>query len=188
MIDSENESIQFLRTAISRIRDDMIQYHPRALVLFGSMARFLSGIPCDQTPGDLDLLMIGDNAPYIVRKKDYGCPVELHRLKIYQVEGIARLLRYDAKPIALSKLYGDVVARQHSIKVILASMLLGPSYNDFGIEQIDKNGRPDTRDYSIHQVIMGEKWWESLVRYSIDRRGPLKRFSDKIVGADRFRP
>jgi hypothetical protein len=95
--------------------------------------------------------------------------------------GIARSLRYDSRPVALSKLYSRVLAREHAIDVIAAAMILGPAYKDFGIEQIEVNGITDTRDYSIHRVLMGGEWWKRLCRYASQRRGPLMRFTDKIV-------
>ena len=65
--------------------------------------------------------------------------------------------------------------------VIVAAMLLGPAYNEFGIEQIDIDGLTDTRDYSIHRVLTGDAWWQRLRRYACERRGPLMRFTDKIA-------
>jgi hypothetical protein len=47
-------------------------------------------------------------------------------------------LRYDQRTVALTKLYAKNVVKQHARDVILASILLGPSYNEFGIEQIEK--------------------------------------------------
>ena len=66
-------------------------------------------------------------------------------------------------------------------------MMLGPGYGDFGIEQIEIDGITDTRDYSIHRVLMGDAWWERLCRYALERRGPLMRFTDKIVGSYDFK-
>ena len=65
--------------------------------------------------------------------------------------------------------------------VIAAAMMLGPAYGEFGIEQIEINGIIDTRDYSIHRVLMGGGWWARLCRYAAERRGPLMRFTDKMV-------
>ena len=164
----------------------MQDYHPKALLLFGSFARYLAGEPNDHTPNDLDLLVITDNPPLMVVNTDYGCPVELHRFTVDRIVGIARTLRYDSRPVALSKLYGRVVVKQHAIDVIAAAMMLGPTYNDFGIEQIEINGITDTRDYSHHRVLMGEVWWERLCRYAAQRRGPWLRFSDKLAHSDVF--
>ena len=59
--------------------------------------------------------------------------------------------------------------------------MLGSGYGDFGIEQIEVDGVTDTRDYSIHQVLMGDAWWQKLCHYAAERRGPLKRLTDKIA-------
>lgn len=168
-------------SAIEQISADMRDYHPKALLLFGSLARYLAGDPGDHIPNDLDLLVITNNIPFVVLNSEYGCKVELHSFKVDRIVGIARSLRYDSRPVALSKLYSRVLARKHSIDVIAAAMLLGPGYGEFGIEQIEINGITDTRDYSIHRALMGDAWWERLCRYAAERRGPLMRFTDKMV-------
>jgi hypothetical protein len=67
---------------------------------------------------------------------DYGCAVELHSFTVDRIVGIARSLRYDSRPVALSKLYGRVLAREHAIDVIAAAMMLGP-----GIPAISASSR-----------------------------------------------
>jgi hypothetical protein len=175
-------------TVMERIQADLTDCHPKALLLFGSLARYLAGDPGDHPPNDVDLLVVTNNTPFLVMKKDYGCPVELHGFKVDRMVGIARSLRYDSRPAALSKLYGRVLAKAHSIDIIAAAMMLGSSYGDFGIEQIEIDGLTDTRDYSVHQVLMGNKWWARLCQYARLRRGPLLRFTDRIVGSYAFRP
>ncbi len=173
---------------VQRISAELREHHPRAVVLFGSMARYLAGMEMDHEPGDIDLIMVGDNPPTAVENKDYGCDIELHRFRIHPFVDIAKTLRYDSKPAALSKLYGSVLMKQHSRNIIAACLLLGPSYNDFGIEQIEVDAKSDPRDYSVHKVLVGKKWWRSISDYARERRGPLKRFSDKIVNRCEFRP
>ena len=168
-------------SAIERIKADLEDYHPKALVLFGSLARCLAGDPGDHLPNDVDLLVVTNNTPFLVMKTDYGCAVELHSFPVNRIVGIARSLRYDSRPVALSKLYSRVLVKEHAIDVIAAAMMLGSAYGDFGIEQIEINGIADTRDYSIKRVLMGEAWWGRLCRYACERRGPLMRFTDKIV-------
>jgi hypothetical protein len=168
-------------TAIERIKADLKDYHPKALLLFGSLARRLAGDPGDHLPNDVDLLVVTNNTPFMVMKADYGCTVELHSFPVDRIVGIAKSLRYDSRPVALSKLYSRVLAKEHAIDVIAAAMMLGSAYGDFGIEQIEINGITDTRDYSIKRVLMGEAWWRRLCRYASERRGPLMRFTDKIV-------
>ncbi len=168
-------------SALKRIKADLKDYHPKALLLFGSLARCLDGGPADPLPKDVDLLVITNNTPFLVMNTDYGCVVELHSFMESRIVGIAKSLRYDSRPAALSKLYGRVLAREHAIDIIAAAMMLGPSYGDFGIEQIEVNGIIDTRDYSVHRVLQGKAWWGHLCRYAAQRRGPLMRFSDKMV-------
>jgi hypothetical protein len=178
--------LQAMLTAMERITTDIKDYHPRVLLLFGSFARYLAGDPGDHLPNDLDLLVVTDNIPFTVMNNDYGCALELHRFTVNRIVGIARSLRYNSRPVALAKLYGRVLARKHSIDVIAAAMLLGPTYGNFGIEQIEIDGITDTRDYSIHRVLTGKAWWERLRHYAKQRRGPLLRFTDRIVRDDVF--
>ena len=178
--------LQSMMSAITRITADIMDYHPKAFLLFGSFARYLAGEPIDHPPNDLDLLVITNNPPLMIINTDYGCPVALHRFTVDRIVGIARSLRYDSRPVVLSKLYGRNVVRQHAIDVIAAAMMLGPGYAEFGIEQIEINGITDPRDYSIHRVLTGEAWWTHLCDYATERRGPLLRFSDKLAGNDEF--
>ena len=171
---------------VTRITATLRAYHPKALVLFGSMARTLAGDPGDRAPNDVDLLLVTNNPVMPPSSPGYDCSVELHRFTVERMVGIARCLRYDSRPVALSKLYGRVLLQQHAIDVIAAAMLLGPTYGDFGIEQIDIDGVTDTRDYSIHRVLIGESWWQGLCRFARQRRGPWRRFSDRLACRDRF--
>lgn len=185
-MDKADPYLQSMMSAITRITADMKDYHAKALLLFGSLARYLAGEQIDHLPGDLDLLVVTNNPPLIIINTDYGCPVELHRFTVDRIVGIARSLRYDSRPVALSKLYGRNVMRGHAIDVIVAAMMLGPGYGEFGIEQIEINGITDPRDYSIHRVLSGEAWWKRLCDYATQRRGPLLRFSDKLSDNDGF--
>lgn len=174
-------------SAIGRIQAELKDYHPKALLLFGSLARYLAGDPGDHLPNDVDLLAITNNTPFLLMKKDYGCKVELHSFTVEHIVGIAKILRYNSRVTALPKLYGRVLAKEHAIDIIAAAMLLGPEYGAFGIEQIEIDGITDQRDYSIHRVLMGKRWWERLRQYATERRGPLMRFTDKLVDAYEFK-
>ncbi|MFP4348791.1 MAG: hypothetical protein ACOC23_02025 [Thermodesulfobacteriota bacterium] len=178
--------IESKQHAVGELTKDLTGYHPNAVLLFGSMARYLAGYSLDAVPGDMDILMVGNSVPFAVESKDYGCDIELHIFKNEEMINIAKILRYDAKPIALSKLYSKVVLKNHSRDIIAACLLLGPEYNDFGIEQIEVDSLIDRRDYSAHKILYGEKWWWYLSEYARERRGALKRFSDKIVGRYEF--
>jgi predicted nucleotidyltransferase len=171
---------------IGKAAQDLREYHPRAVILFGSMARCLAGVESQHIPSDIDLMVIGDNPPLGVEGQNDGYIIELHRFMVYQFVDIARSLRYDSKPVALSKLYGSVLAKRHAKNVIAACLLLGPSYNDFGIQQIEVDAVTDKRDYSIHSVLVGREWWRRISAYARERRGPIKRFSDKLVSQFEF--
>ncbi len=171
---------------LPRITHDLEIYHPQAVVLFGSLARHLQGTVLDHGPRDIDILVVGDNVPSTSAQKYESIPLELHRFRVHAFVAIARSLRYDPRPLALTRLYGNQLARQHARSVIAACLLLGPGYRQFGIEQIEIDGMEDKRDYSAHHVLLGERWWRQISRFARERRGPIKRFSDKIAGRDRF--
>ena len=180
------EKIERYRNAIGQMAEDVKDYHPKTVLLFGSLARWLSGLQAERLPNDMDILVVGNNPPFKLEKRDYGVAVQLNRMPVDQMLAIAKSLRYDSKVAALSKLYSKNVMKQHSIDVIAACLLLGPEYNTFGIEQIEVDGMVDKRDYSVHQVLFGQKWWNRLRAYAMERRGPWKRFSDKIVQNEDF--
>ncbi len=171
---------------LPRITRDLAAYHPKAIVLFGSLARHLHGLALDHPPQDIDILVVGDNVPATIIQNYEDAPLELLRFRVHPFVAIARSLRYDPKPMALARLYSHQLAQQHARSVIAACLLLGPGYRQFGIEQIDIDGLEDPRDYSVQRVLYGEPWWQRIAQFANERRGPLKRFSDKIVGLDRF--
>lgn len=135
---------------------DIETSYPKAVLLFGSMVRYLEDIDRSRDPKDIDLLVVTDNPLMGIAQKDYGFPVEVHKFRTDEIIAIAKSLRYDPRPLALSKLYSKNVIKQHSRDVFAAAILLGPTYTDFGIEQIEIEGKLDTRDYSIHKVLQGE--------------------------------
>lgn len=161
-------------------------HRPRAMVLFGSTVRYLDTPQAAPAPNDLDLLVVGDLLMVTLPPDLAPLPVEIHRFRTAEVVDIARTLRYAPKALALSRLYGSTVMRQHARNIIAASMLLGPTYNDFGIEQIERDGRPDDRDYSRHRVLAGSDWWTRLQAYARQRRTIIQQMADRITGADRF--
>lgn len=179
--DTERLSNAQLRALVRRITDDLVDYHPSAVLLFGSAAARLKSGDSAQMPNDIDLIVVCNNPPAAVASRDYGIPLELHRLRVDEMIGIARSLRYDSKPVALSKLYGKQTIHQHARPVIAACLLLGSAYREFGIEQIEQDGLTDKRDYSVHVVFYGMLWWKRLQIYARERRGPLRRWSDKLA-------
>ena len=187
LIDTESTITRYT-DAMEMICEDLKQYYPKTILLFGSLARWLARENCSHIPNDIDLLIVCNSSPFEVERKDYGVPVELNRLTTDQIIAIAKSLRYDSKMAALSKLYSKNVVKQHSIDVISACLMLGPLYKSFGIEQIEIDGLIDKRDYSIHKVLLGDTWWDRLKKYALERRGPWKRFSDRIAHNEEFIP
>lgn len=185
-MESIESKIERFTKAMESITEDLREYYPKAVLLFGSLARWLAGERFDHPPNDMDLLIVGNSNPFKVEKKDYGVAVEFNRLLVDQMVGIAKSLRYDAKVKALSKLYSKNVVKQHSIDVIAACLLLGSRYNEFGIEQIEIDGLIDKRDYSMHRVLLGEDWWNRLRNYALERRGPWRHFADRMVQNEEF--
>jgi predicted nucleotidyltransferase len=186
MTASIEEKLQERLRSIDRIVEELKEYYPKAVLLFGSLARYLAGDPGDHFPNDVDLLVVTDNPPIGLERRYAQGFFQFNFFKAYQMVEIAKSLRYDVKAVALTKLYSKNLAKQHARDVIAACLLLGPSYRDFGIEQIEVNGLEDPRDYSVHRVLWGHEWWSRLRAYACERRGPIKRFSDRMVYADQF--
>lgn len=175
-----------IKNQLDRITGALRGCYPKAVLLFGSAVAYLNDPQANPAPNDLDILMVGDNPMLGIDFSDIRPPVELLRFRVDQVTAVAKSLRYDSRPVALSKLYAKNVAKQHARDVIVASILLGSDYGAFGIEQIETDGRPDTRDYSLHKVLLGRSWWARLTAWARERRGPLRRFGDMVVMADEF--
>lgn len=175
-----------LDAVLANVVKALAGYYPKAVLLFGSGVAFLQDPLENPAPRDLDILLVTDNPLVDIRLEDIEPPVELHRFRSDEVCTVARSLRYDRRPVALAKLYTKNVVKQHARDVILASILLGPSYNAFGIEQIEVGARIDTRDYSSHMVLYGHAWWRQLTEWARRRRTLFERLADKLVMADRF--
>ena len=182
------KALQAKLEMLPRITRELAVYHPQVVVLFGSLARHLQGMALEHAPRDIDILVVGDNVPATVAQKYEQIPLELHRFRAHSFLAIARSLRYDPRPLALTRLYSNQLAHQHARSVIAACLLLGPGYRQFGIEQIEVDGLEDERDYSVHHVLQGERWWQQVSSFARERRGPIRRFSDKIAGRDQFIP
>lgn len=175
-----------LEEILAEITADLNSYYPKAVLLFGSLARCLE-TGCDVVPNDIDLLVVGNNTPFDLQTRNYGLPVEPLVFRVDQMSAVAHSLRYDPKLMALSKLYSKNIAKAHARDVIAAALLLGPAYREFGIEQIEIEGQVDERDYSLHRVLVGNDWWQRLTTYAQERRGPWKKFSDRLGGVEQFR-
>lgn len=177
---------QSLDVVLEKLVEDLAGCYPKAVLLFGSSVAFMQDPLANPAPNDLDILLVADNPLVDIRLEDIQPPVELHRFRSDEVCAVARSLRYDQRTVALTKLYAKNVVKQHARDVILASILLGPSYNEFGIEQIEIGARIDSRDYSRHIVLSGQEWWQRLTQWTRRRRNLFERLADKIVMADRF--
>ncbi len=175
-----------VRRAAGRAAAVLAEDRPRAVVLFGSAAALLQNRGGIEAPHDLDLLLVGDFPPPSHLPQDPRFPVEIHRLRAAAVIDIAALLRYAPRAVALARLYADNLLRQHALRVIAACLLLGPAYRDFGFEQIEINGLADPRDYSCQRVLYGQDWWGRLCAWARERRGPVGRWSDRLVASDTF--
>lgn len=188
--DRMNAARQLTPQALHAVLEELVKAlagcYPKAVLLFGSSVAFLQDPLANPSPHDLDILLVADNPLVGVRFEDIAPPVELHRFRSDEVCTVARSLRYDKRTVALTKLYTKNVVKQHARDVILASILLGPSYNDFGIEQIEVDSRIDTRDYSSHIVLYGHSWWRQLTEWARRRRSLFELMADKLVMADRF--
>jgi len=184
---SPGPSVETIAAALEHIITTFLPERPKAITLFGSAVPYLDGDSDAHPPNDLDLVVVGDLLMASPDTAVSPIPVEFHPFRSEEIISIAHTLRYSPKPLALSRLYGKAVVRQHSRNIIAACLLLGPSYRNFGIEQIDVNGLEDPRDYSRHRVLHGHDWWRRLQAFARHRRNPIEHMADKIVGADRFR-
>ena len=153
---------------------DLVEYHPKTIVLFGSMARHLADHRAARQPRDLDLLFVGHSMPVGLRFKRYDLEYDLQLFRVEQLTALAKSLRYDSKAVLLSKLYSGVMVRGHARGVIAACLLLGSDYRKIGIEQIEIDGRTDPRDYSVHKVLHGRAWWNGISAYARERRGAVQ--------------
>ena len=183
---SDGMTPEKINSHLQRIAKSLASCYPKAVLLFGSTVSFLNNPETAPAPNDLDILLVSDNPLIGIGFQTIEPVVELHRFRTSEVLATARSLRYDRKAVAIAKLYAKNVARMHARDIILASLLLGPSYNAFGIEQIDVGGNLDTRDYSRHIVLCGHDWWQRLSVWARQRRRLFQRLSDRAIFADRF--
>ena len=176
-----------IKTALDGVLSAFLPHRPKAMLLFGSAAAYLDTAGSAPAPNDVDVLVVGDLLMAACDTEAFPIPVEIHRFRTEEMLSVARTLRYFPKPIALPRLYGKAVVQQHSRNIIAACLLLGPTYRDFGIEQIDIDGIEDTRDYSRHRILHGHDWWCRLQTFARERRTVIEHLADRIVGADQFR-
>ncbi len=170
-----------LDAIIEKITIDLVGHHPRAIVLFGSAARYLNGLQ-DQEPEDIDLLYVGLIKP--MKFGTYRIPCDVFYFEEYEILSIAKSLRYSPKSMARAKMYFKDSWKGYVRSDIASCLLLGPGYAEYGFLQMEDEERP--RDYSVHKALFGESWWRSLQQYAQEHRGLKGLVIDKMHGLDRF--
>jgi hypothetical protein len=170
-----------LKVIIEKITIDLVRHHPRAVILFGSAARYMSGIQED-APEDIDLLYVGRFKP--MHTEVYRIPCDLFFFQEHEILSIAKSLRYSPKSMARAKMFFKDSWKGYVRSDIVSCLLLGSAYADYGFLQMEDEEKP--RDYSIHKVLYGEPWWRALQRYAQEHRGLKGLGIDKVLGLDRF--
>ncbi len=170
-----------LKALIERITRDVVRHYPKAVVLFGSAARYLKGQQA-QAPEDIDLLYVGTMAP--IGKKAYGIPMDLFFFDTQEIVAIARSLRYLPKAAARAKMFLKDNWKGYVRADIAACLLLGNRYPEYGFLQMETEEA--YRDYAVHQVLHGADWWHALQQYAREHRGIRGLGIDKTLGQDRF--
>jgi len=165
------------------IRADLGRHHPKAVLLFGSAARYLQNSQ-KEAPQDFDVFYVAAFTP--VPSKTLPVKVDLHAYTEYELVGIARSLRYSPRFLSRAKMYMQDTWHGTLRYDIAACLLLGPSYADYGFLQMENE--KSYRDYSVHEVIFGKRWWRALQSWAQEYRGPKGLFLDKSLGTDHFKP
>ena len=171
-----------LKKILKLIRDDLSAHHPRTVLLFGSAARYLHKIQ-EEEPEDFDIFYVAPFTPAL--SETIPVDVDMHCYTEYELIRIARSLRYSPKFLSRAKMYMQDTWHATLRSDIAACLLLGPSYQDYGFLQMENE--ETFRDYSIHEVLLGKKWWQSIQAWTQKYRGPKGLFFDKALGNDRFR-
>ncbi len=170
-----------LSWTIKQIARDYSGFYPKALIVFGSAARYLLKIQAEE-PQDIDLLFVGSIKPFSSRH--YAFKHDLFHFYDDEIISIAKSLRYNPKSVSRAKMYmrdsWDGIVRSD----IASCLLLGSSYQAYGFLQMENEAQ--YRDYSIHTAIHGEKWWHALQAYAQEYRGLKGLMIDKALGLDKF--
>ncbi len=170
-----------LLEVIEKIRVDLARFYPKTVVLFGSAARFMCGVQ-EQAPQDIDLLYVGSIRP--IKNEKYPIDHDFFFFEEHEIVSIARSLRYQPKALSRAKMYFKDSWNGYVRSDIASCLLLGASYASYGFLQMENE--EEFRDYSIHNVLLGESWWCALQAFAQDYRGIKGLGVDKILGADRF--
>jgi hypothetical protein len=168
---------------IEQIREDYLAFYPKALILFGSTARYLAGMQ-EEAPQDIDIIFIGSMKPFHSPQYDIK-----HDLFFYfedEILKIAKSLRNHPRTVSRAKMYmrdtWECVVRSD----IAACLLLGACYQEYGFLQMENEEK--FRDYSVHTIIHGGAWWKALQKYAQTHRGLKGLFFDKANHLDIFVP
>lgn len=164
---SENEEKISL---VERIKQKMLLYEPTCIILFGSLAIYKADQTCKAN--DIDMMYIGNHIPEIkamaTQHKKHG---DIIPYTPREVMTVATWLRKDNKGSLLhtrlhARLYISYLLTG-TTKEIIATLMLGSDYKNKGLSQRrDERGQFEKQDYSIHQVLHGEQWWNAVLKYA----------------------
>lgn len=168
---------------VKQIRQDYMEFYPKALIIFGSAARFLAGAQTE-APQDIDVLFVGSIKPF--RTKQYPITHDLFFYPEDEIINIAKSLRYHPRAVSRAKMYMRDTWEGIVRSDIAACLLLGATYQEYGFLQMENEAT--FRDYSVHIPIYGDDWWHSLQHYARRHRGWRGLIVDKALGLDVFDP
>jgi len=174
--------MQNITEILELIRADLGRHHPKAVLLFGSAARYLQKSQT-KAPHDFDVFYVAAFTP--VLSKTLPVKVDLHTYTEYELVHIARSLRYSPRFFSRAKMYMQDTWQGSLRSDIAACLLLGPAYANYGFLQMENEKR--YRDYSVHEVIFGKRWWRALQSWTQDYRGLKGLFVDRSLGKDHFK-
>jgi len=175
--------MQNITKILDLLRKDLGRHHPKAVLLFGSAARYLQKSQ-KEIPQDFDVFYVAAFTP--VLSKTLPVKIDLHAYTVYDIVRIARSLRYSPRFLSRARMYMHDTWHGTLRSDIAACLLLGPAYPDYGFLQMENE--KSRRDYSVHEVIFGKRWWRALQSWAQEYRGPKGLFLDKSIGKDHFRP
>lgn len=170
-----------VKTVIEKATQDLALHYPKAVILFGSAARYLQGLQ-GEAPEDIDMLYVGTMPP--IENNTYAIPVDLFFFNIQEILGIAKSLRYLPKPASRAKMFLKDNWKGYVRSDIAACLLLGLKYTEYGFLQMENE--ETYRDYSVQMVLHGKTWWQTLQQYAQEHRGIKGLGVDKILGLDHF--
>lgn len=145
-----------------RIVSDLKRFDPSCIIRFGSLARRMKEMT-EQRPHDIDLIYIGNQDITPIVEADYGYPFQVFPVRIRTTHRIASFIARHPPWLVGYGASLEAHLRRNAIVQILSCIMIGSNYRLFGIENIEVAYRTDPRDYSIHDVLYGEQYWEDLL-------------------------